>query len=297
MARNRISAGTPCCGGALHDHVERQLRVAGYAPDDRTVLIESFRDPAGESGLAILTPFGGRLHLALKLAIQASMEERLGIEAASVHGNDGLLFRLPQTDDPPLDLLAGLTADVAEALIRERLADSPLFGLRFRQNAARALLIPKPDPTKRTPLWLQRLRAKDLLQVVRKFSSFPVVVETYRECLDDDLDLPRLRAFLEAINSGSIRIVTRRSELPSPFVADLILRFEMAFIYEWDEPKRPGSNGSSKLVDDELLDPLLASRTLDPTAVRRVESRLRGVTKPAHRPRTKWPRPCGDSTT
>ena len=273
----------PRAAQALRDHVARQARVAGCVPDDRTVLVESYTDPAGETGLAILTPFGGKLHQALKLAIQARLKERLGVEAAALHGNDGLLFRLPQMDETPLDILDGLSAELAESLVRERLGDSALFGLRFRQNAGRALLMPRPDPSKRTPLWLQRLRAKDLLQVVRKFGDFPVVVETYRECLGDDLDLPRLRSFLDAIESGAIRVVGRRGEVPSPFVADLIFRFQQQYLYEWDEPKRSETNGRAAIVDDDLLDPLLATRWLDPAAVGRVESRIRGVGKP---PRT-----------
>ena len=123
-------------------------------------------------------------------------------------------------------------------MIRDELGDSALFGLRFRQNAGRALLMPRPDPAKRTPLWLQRLRAKDLLQVVRRLPDFPIVVETYRECLDDDLDLPRLRAFLDAIAAGAIRVVGRRGEIPSPFASELIFRFTPQYLYEWDEPRR-----------------------------------------------------------
>ena len=106
-------------------------------------------------------------------------------------------------DEPPLDLFDGLTGELAERLIREELPETALFGLRFRQNAARALLMPRPDPAKRTPLWLQRLRAKDLLQVARQFPDFPIVLETVRECLDDDLDLPRLRCFARRDRGGS----------------------------------------------------------------------------------------------
>ncbi len=131
-----------------------------------------------------------------------------GSRPACLHGDDGLLFRLPAMDEPPLDLLDGLTGDLAERLVREELPETALFGLRFRQNAARALLMPRPDPAKRTPLWLQRLRAKDLLQIARQFPDFPILLETVRECLDDDLDLPRLRSLLDAIASGA---VTRRS--------------------------------------------------------------------------------------
>jgi len=271
----------------LRDYVARQARVAGAVPDDRTVLVETFRDPAGETGLAVLTPFGGKLHHALKLALLARLRDRLGVSAACLHDDDGLLFRLPQTDDPPLDLLSGLSADLAESLIREELGDSALFGLRFRQNAARALLMPRPDPSRRTPLWLQRLRAKDLLQVVRAYPDFPVVVETYRECLNDDLDLPRLRDFLDGVNSGAIRVVTRQGEIPSPFVSELIFRFEHHYLYQWDEPARHDRPAGRSAVDAELLDPLLDPSTaalwLDPAAIGRVENRLRGAGRP---PRT-----------
>ncbi|HMB05055.1 MAG TPA: DEAD/DEAH box helicase, partial [Isosphaeraceae bacterium] len=272
----------------LLDHIDRQVRIAGAAPDDRTVVIEAFRDPAGEVGLAVLTPFGGKLHQALKLALQARLRARLGISVACLHGDDGVLIRLPQqADEPPLDLLDGLTAGQAEDLIRDGLGQSALFGLRFRQNAGRALLMPRPDPAKRTPLWLQRLRAKDLLQVVRRFPDFPIVVETYRECLDDDLDLPRLRAFLGAIQAGSIRIVARRGAIPSPFASNLIFRFTSQYLYQWDEPRRADRPAGPSVVDEELLDPLLDPAThahwLDPNAIGRVEGRLRGVGRP---PRT-----------
>lgn len=281
--------------------VRRQMQVAGAVPDERTVLIETFRDPAGELGLAVLTPFGTRLHHGLKLALLARLRRRLGIEVACLHGDDGLLLRLPGMDDPPLDLFRDLSGELAESLIREELGDSALFGLRFRQNAGRALLMPRPDPSKRTPLWLQRLRARDLLQAVRQFADFPIVVETFRECLDDDLDLPRLRSFLDAVQAGTIRVVERRGDVASPFASELIFRFSQKFLYEWDEPRR-GSEGRAPLVDESVLDPLLAreqtERLLDPDAVARVEARLRGV---SHPPRSaaemaEWLRRLGDLT-
>ncbi len=268
----------PGAAKALRDHVARQGRVAGVVPDDRTVLVESFTDPAGEVGLAVLTPFGGKLHLALKLALQGRLRQRLGVTAACLHADDGLLIRLPRTDEPPLDLFDGLSPSLAEDLIRQELGDSALFGLRFRQNAGRALLMPRPDPSKRTPLWLQRLRAKDLLQVVRKMQDFPIVVETYRECLVDDLDLPRLRAFLDDIASGAIRVATRAGEVSSPFASDLIFKFTQSFLYQWDEPRRDAPRAEGDPVDLGLLGPLL-----EPSAIGRVEARLRGA---GHPPRT-----------
>ena len=269
---------------ALVGMITRQVRQAGAVPDDRTVLIEVFTDPAGETGLAVLTPFGHRLHHALKLVLGARLRERLGIEVASLHDDDGILFRLPGTDDPPMDVFAGVTSDFAIDVIRRDLAESALFGLRFRQNAGRALLMPRPDPGKRTPLWLQRLRSKDLLQAVRRFSDFPIVVETYRECLDEDLDLPRLRTFLDAVESGTIRLATHRGEVSSPFTSELVFRFTMKYMYEWDEPVRAAKESAGPIVDDDELDPLLnpSGRRLflDPDAIGRVESRLRSTGRP-----------------
>lgn len=273
----------PAAARSLRDFVARQVRIAGAVPDDRTVLIETFRDPAGEMGLAVLTPLGGKFHHALKLALQARLRHRLGIAVSCLHGDDGILIRLPQNDDPPLDLFDGLTAESAEDLIREELADSALFGLRFRQNAGRALLMPRPDPAKRTPLWLQRLRAKDLLQVVRRFPDFPIVVETYRECLNDDLDVPRLRQFLAEVASGAVRVMARSGEIASPFASDLVFRFTSAYLYEWDEPRRSDRQPGRPGVDADLLDPLLDARLIESDAVARVESRLRSS---GHPPRT-----------
>ncbi len=262
----------------LRDHVARQVRVAGAVPDDRTILVETFQDPAGETGLAVLCPLGGKINLALKLALQGRLRQRLGVTPACLHADDGLLLRLPRTvGPPPTDLFDGLTSALAESLIRVELGDSALFGLRFRQNAGRSLLMPRPDPSKRTPLWLQRLRAKDLLQVVRKLPNFPVVVETYRECLVDDLDLPRFRSLLDAIQAGAVRVVVRDGQVPSPFASDLVFRFTQSFLYQWDEPARtPGP--STDPTETPMLDGLL-----DPSAIGRVEARLRGV---GHPPRT-----------
>jgi ATP-dependent Lhr-like helicase len=288
---------------ALRDHVKRQFRVAGAVPDDRTVLIETFRDPAGELGLVVLTPFGGKLHHALKLVLQARLRERLGISVACLHDNEGVLIRLPHADEPPRGLFQDLTPESAEQNVREELGDSALFGLRFRQNAGRALLMPRPDPAKRTPLWLQRLRAKDLLQGVRRFQDFPIVVETFRECLNEALDLPRLRTFLAQIQSGEIRIVERWGEIPSPFASGLIFKFSLKFLYEWDEPVRGDVARTGAGVDESLLDPLLDpslnARWLDPDAIGRVEGRLRGV---GHPPRSsdemaEWLRRLGDLST
>jgi ATP-dependent Lhr-like helicase len=280
--------------------VARQRTLAGAAPDDRTILVEAFTDPAGELGLAILSPHGHRVHHALKLALQGHLRARFGLDLAALHDDDGLLFRLPGMDDPPLDLLDRLTPDLADELVRDELGDSALFGLRFRQNAGRALLMPRPDPARRTPLWLQRLRARDLLQAVRRHPDFPVVIETYRECLDADLDLPRLRALLASIQNGTIRVVTRRAEVPSPFASELIFKFTRTYLYEWDEPKR-GDRPPAARPDQDRLDAVLDGRSagfqieLDPHAIERVEQRLRGERPPRSADEmAEWLRRVGD---
>ena len=284
----------------LNDFIGRQARQSGAVPDDRTIVVETFRDQAGELGLAVLSPFGAKFHHGLKLVLQGRLRERLGIDLACLHGSEGVLIRLPQTDQPAIDVFDGLSSERAEELIRAELGDSALFGLRFRQNAGRALLMPRPDPSKRSPLWLQRLRAKDLLQAVRRFPDFPIVVETYRECLEDDLDLPRLRDVLSAVSEGKIRVVTHRGEIPSPFTSNLLLRFTQSYLYEWDEPKRGDIPRRSSEIETELLDGLLAGEGaalwLDPAAIGRVEGRLRGSGRP---PRTaqemaEWLRRLGD---
>jgi ATP-dependent Lhr-like helicase len=272
---------------ALRDLIARQLRQSGAVPDDRTVLVEAFRDPAGELGLAVLTPFGGRLHHALKLVLRSVLRQRLGITVSGLHGDDGVLLRLPQMEGPPLDLFRDLDGEDAERRLVAELGESALFGLRFRQNAGRAMLLPRPDPAKRTPLWLQRLRARDLLQAVRQMPDFPIVVETFRECLDQDLDLPRLRTLLDQIAAGEVRVVTRRGEIPSPFTSGLVFEFSRQFLYEWDEPKPATAGARPEAVTEALLDSLRDPETyqpwLDPAALGRVEGRLRGAGRP---PRT-----------
>src|SRR5207302_8045118 len=179
---------------SLQHHVTRQLVGAGTVPSDHTLLIEASRDQLGDWQVVLLSPRGQRLHLALRLALEARLRERLGYRPQCLHHDDGVLIRLTDTDEPVLDLFAGLTPENVEGLVLDELADSALFALRFRQNAARSLLMPRTKPGQRAPLWLQRLRGRDLLQVARRHPDFPIVVETFRECLHDHLDVPRLQA-------------------------------------------------------------------------------------------------------
>jgi ATP-dependent Lhr-like helicase len=282
----------------LRRYVRRQLDVAGTLPTDTTLLVEAARDPVGDWQVFVLSPLGARLHLGLRLALEARLRERLGYQPQCLHHSDGILIRLADAPAPVLDLFDCLTADNVEALILDELADSALFALRFRQNAARALLLPRGKAGRRAPLWLQRLRGRDLLQVARRHPDFPVVAETFRECLEGHLDLPHLKQLLTDIHEGRVRVVTRRAESPSPFAGSLVFNFTAAFMYEWDRTEQDGSGRPS--LDRELLGQLVAperrGHLLDPRAVRQVERRLRGLGQP---PRTatetaEWLRRLGD---
>src|SRR5262249_15181357 len=157
------------------------------------------RDQLGDWQVIVLSPLGQRLHLSLRLALEASLRRRLGYSPQCLHHDDGVLVRLTDTDEPTLDLLRDLAPEHVDGLILDELADSALFALRFRQNAARAMLLPRGSQGKRAPLWLQRLRGRDLLQVARRHPDFPVVVETFRECLHDHLDVDGLRELLTEV--------------------------------------------------------------------------------------------------
>ncbi len=288
----------PAAARNVRDYVRRQRDVANCLPTDRTVLVEAFRDQLGDWQVAVLNPLGSRLNFALRLALEARLRQRLGYHPQCLHHDDGILIRLADTAEPVLDVLDGLTPENVESLILDELADSALFALRFRQNAARALLLPRARPGKRAPLWLQRLRGRDLLQVARRQPDFPIVAETFRECLHDHLDVARLRQLLEDIRCQRMQVATRRAEVPSPFAAGLLFAFTMAYMYEYDGSEPEAS--ASVVLDQQLLQQLVSPQRhrhlLDPRAVHQVERRLRGLGQP---PRTvtemaEWLRRLGD---
>jgi ATP-dependent Lhr-like helicase len=290
----------PSAARSLRHYVQRQLLTAGSLPTDQTLFIEAWRDELGDWQILLLSPFGQRLHLALRLGLEARLRQRLGYSPQCLHHNDGILVRLTDTDEPILDLFDGLAAETVEDLILQELGESALFAIRFRQNAARALLLPRLAPGKRAPLWLQRLRGRDLLQVARRHPDFPIVVETFRECLHDHLDVPRLRTLLADIQAGRIQVVCRRADAPSPFTANLLFAFTAASMYQYDQvdsEPRP-----ERALDRDLLDQLVGqegqAHLLDSRAIQQVERRLRGLGRP---PRTapemaEWLRRLGDMT-
>jgi ATP-dependent helicase Lhr and Lhr-like helicase len=268
----------------VRDYVKRQVLRAGVVPSDRTFLIEASRDPLGDWQVILLTPLGARFHLTLRLALENLLRRRLGYRPQCMHHDDGLLLRLTDSDEPLLDLFAGLDSRNLRRFVLEELADSALFALRFRHNAARALLMPRSGTGKRAPLWLQRLRGRDLLQVAKRYADFPIVAETLRECLQDSLDVSRVERVLEDIESGAIEIKTVRLDMPSPFGAGLLLAYQAAFLYGADEVEATPSGGQ---IDEELLDQLLGRSGPTPpddAAVLAIDRRLRGVGLPPRSP-------------
>src|ERR671914_652627 len=180
----------------LLTYLLEQQDATRAVPSDRTVVVERFRDEIGDWRLCILTPFGGRVHAPWAMALQAPLRDSLGLETQAIWSDDGIALHLPDADAPPPvdDVL--IEPDELEELVTNEVGSTALFGARFRENAARALLIPRRRPDQRTPLWQQRLKAQSLLQVARRYGSFPVILETYRECLQDVFDLPALKKLL-----------------------------------------------------------------------------------------------------
>ncbi|MBI4785684.1 MAG: DEAD/DEAH box helicase [Chloroflexi bacterium] len=238
-------------------HVQQQIDAVGVIASDQTIVVETFQDAVGEPRLVIHSPFGGRVNGAWALALTSAIRERMGVQPETQTNDDGIIFRFPGlTGEPPVELVRQMTAAEARERILGELPGSALFGAHFRMNAARALLLPKARGQKRTPFWLQRLKAKDLLALVSRLDDFPIVAETYRDCLRDVLDLPHLEQVLGQIAKGEIRVVPIETAIPSPIASALLFQFVSVYMYEWDAPKAERQLQTLS-VRRELLDNLL----------------------------------------
>ena len=263
----------------LAAYLDDQREATGVVPDDRTIVVERFRDEIGDWRICILSPFGGRVHAPWAMAIEARMGAAAGIEVEAMWSDDGIALRLPDADEPPpLELIAIAPEDLDDLLV-ERVSSSPLFAGRFRENAARALLIPRRRPGQRTPLWQQRLKAHDLQQVAVKHGSFPIVLETYRELLADVFEVPALRGLLQRIGRGEVRLIEVESERPSPFASSLLFDYIATYMYEGDAPVAE-RRAQALQLDRALLSELLSAgdlrELLDGDAIAEVESELGG---------------------
>ncbi|NUT56982.1 MAG: DEAD/DEAH box helicase, partial [Thermoleophilia bacterium] len=259
--------------------LREQVAATGVVPSDRAIVVERFRDEIGDWRVCILTPFGGRVHAPWGMALAARLRDSVGLDAQSIWSDDGIALHLPEADAPPslADLL--IAPDEIEELVVGEVGQTALFGARFRENAARALLIPRRRPGQRTPLWQQRLKAQNLLQVARKYGSFPIVLETYRECLQDVFDLPALKTILKGLQTRELDLVEVETASASPFASSLLFDYVATYMYEDDTP--PAERRAQALsLDRDLLRELLGQEELreliDPDALADVEAQLRG---------------------
>ncbi len=251
----------PLAARNLLEFLHEQQAATGVVPSDRTIVIERFRDEIGDWRLCVLTPFGGRVHAAWGLALSARIRERHGLESDAIWSDDGIIVHLPDTDAPPQAELILPEGDEVEELVMGELAASALFGARFRENASRALLIPRAYPGKRTPLWQQRLKAQTLLEVARRYPDFPIILETYRECLRDVLDVTGLQSVLRGLASRDISLVEVETPTASPFASSLLFDYVATYMYEGDAPNAE-RRAAALSLDRELLRELLGQEEL-----------------------------------
>ena len=261
-------------------YLDDQAAATGAVPDDRTVVVERFRDEVGDWRVCVHTPLGGRVHAPLALALESRLQERLGIDARAMWTDDGIALHLPDVDTPPpLDELL-LDPEEVEALVQAQLPGSALFAGRFRENAARSLLLPRRRPGQRTPLWQQRMRSASLLKVAGQYPDFPILAETWRECMADHFDMGALTTLLRGIRSREIRVVAVDTERASPFASSLLFSYVAEFMYAGDSPLAE-RRAQALTLDRELLAELLGSEDLrellDPAAIAAVEVELQGL--------------------
>ncbi|HMJ80582.1 MAG TPA: DEAD/DEAH box helicase [Candidatus Dormibacteraeota bacterium] len=316
----------PLAARNLLDYLAEEQGATGALPTDRTIVLQRFRDELGDWRICLLSPFGARVHAPWALAIEARLREQLGLEIQPLWSDDGIVLRLPATDEggASLDALAGqigaadsgdpgaasealqpgeapgpldlsgrsgamaaeaavrIAADDVEELVVGVLGGSALFASRFRENAARALLLPRRHPGARQPLWQSRQRAAQLLGVASRYGSFPIILETYRECLQDVFDLPALREILAGLERRDIRLVSVELQRASPFASSLLFDYIAAYMYEGDAPLAD-RRAQALALDRDLLRELLGAdelrELLDPAALADLELELQCLTE------------------
>jgi ATP-dependent helicase Lhr and Lhr-like helicase len=272
----------PRAANNLVTYLREQQDATRVVPSDQTIVVERFRDEIGDWRLCILSPYGGRVHAAWGLALAAKIRSERDLEADAIWSDDGIVIHLPDADEvPPADLVLIDPAELEDLIVGE-LSGSALFGARFRENASRSLLIPRAYPGKRTPLWQQRLKSQSLLEVARDFPRFPVILETYRECLQDVLDLPALTEILEKLHARSISLVEVETPTASPFASSLLFDYVATYMYEGDTPNAE-RRAAALALDRDLLRELLGQEELreliDPEALEEVEAQLQHRTE------------------
>ncbi len=292
QARARVTATGLDAWAAdnLLTYLDEQREATRHVPDDRTIVVERFRDELGDWRVAVHSPFGAQVHAPWALCVAARMRERFGVDVQAMHGDDGIVFRLP---DIEFDAAAGSTGlglelmslialdpDDVHDLVTTEIGGSALFAARFRECAARALLLPRRRPDRRQALWQQRQRSAQLLTVASQYASFPIILETVRECVQDVFDVPGLSTLMREIGSRKVRLVEVETPMPSPFARSLMFGYVAQFLYEGDSPLAE-RRAAALSLDPTLLAELLGRGEgaalrdlLDPAALARTESEL-----------------------
>ena len=257
-----------------------QAAATGAVPDDRHLLIERCRDEMGDWRICVLTPFGSRIHAPWCMAVTEKIRSELGVDVETMWSDDGFVVRLPESDEPPdSSLFLPDSREVEQSVLRQ-LGNTALFAAKFREVAARALLLPKRRPGMRAPLWQQRKKASDLLAVAARYGSFPMLFETYRECLRDVFDMPALVQTLQKIQTRAIRVSTVDSQTPSPFAGALLFSYIANYIYEGDAPlaeRRAHALSIDQGQLRELLGEADLRELLDADALDAVEAQLQAL--------------------
>ncbi len=264
--------------GNLVSYLHEQLEATQVLPSDTTVLVERFRDELGDWRLVVHSPYGVPVHAPWALAINARLRERYGIDGQAVASDDGIVIRIPDTDaEPPTGDLVVFDAEEIDQVVTQEVGGSALFAARFRECAARALLLPRRDPGRRSPLWQQRQRAASLLEVAVKYPSFPIVLEAVRECLQDVYDLPALTALMRAVERREVRVTDIATPAPSPYARSLLFGYVAQFVYEGDSPiaeRRAAALSLDQALLAELLGRAELRELLDPEVLAEVEAEL-----------------------
>jgi ATP-dependent Lhr-like helicase len=259
--------------------VDQELATV-TVPDDRNIVIERVRDELGDWRVCVLTPFGSRVHAPWAMAATAKLRASSGYEVETMWSEDGFVLRFPETDEaPPIDAILLEPEEAAELVLRQ-LGSTALFAAKFRESAARALLLPRMRAQGRTPLWQQRKRAYDLLSVASQYASFPIVLEAYRECLRDVFDMPALMQIMREISNRSLRVHTVDSRAPSPFASALLFSYVANYIYDGDAPLAE-RRAQALSIDQDQLRELMGDadlrELLDVNAIEETEEQLQCV--------------------
>jgi ATP-dependent Lhr-like helicase len=278
VARARENGLDDWAAGNLVGYLHEQLEATTVLPSDRTLLVERFRDELGDWRLVVHSPYGTPLHAPWALAINARLRERYGVDGQAVASDDGIVIRIPDTDaEAPGGDLIVFEAEEIEDLITAEVGGSALFASRFRECAARALLLPRRDPGRRSPLWQQRQRSAALLEVASKYPSFPIVLEAVRECLQDVYDLPALVALMRGISRREVQVVDVATQSPSPFARTLLFGYVAQFVYEGDSPlaeRRAAALALDSTLLNELLGRVELRELLDAKVIEATEREL-----------------------